>query len=125
LTPVQRLRIGRLVVDDGWPIVRAADFFHVSWPTAKRWADRYRAQVAASDDAVVRQDAMTDRSSRPRRMPTKTPQRLVRKIVHVRCRQRLGPVQIAGQLNLPASTVHKHRTTPHRPVWGRSIDLAD
>jgi transposase InsO family protein len=30
----------------------------------------------------------------------------VRKIVHLRWRKRLGPVQIAGHLNMPASTVH-------------------
>ena len=35
-TPVARLRMARLVVDDGWPIARAAEWFHVSWPTAKR-----------------------------------------------------------------------------------------
>jgi hypothetical protein len=31
---------------------------------------------------------------------------VVRKIVHLRWKQRLGPVQIAGQLAMPASTVH-------------------
>ena len=74
LTPVQRLRIGRLVVEEGWPVARAAEYFRVSWPTALRWADRYRAQAAASEDGVVRQAAMADRSSRPLRMPTRTPQ---------------------------------------------------
>lgn len=49
---------------------------------------------------------MADRCSRPRRSPTRTPQPVVRKIVHLRCKQRLGPVQIAGRLGMPASTVH-------------------
>jgi transposase InsO family protein len=31
---------------------------------------------------------------------------MVRKIVHVRLKQRLGPAQIAGRLGVPASTVH-------------------
>ena len=43
LTPRARLRLARLIVEDGWPVARAAERFHVSWPTAKRWADRYRA----------------------------------------------------------------------------------
>ncbi|MBA5847063.1 helix-turn-helix domain-containing protein, partial [Gordonia amicalis] len=32
----------RCVVEDGWPLRRAADRFNVSVTTAKRWADRYR-----------------------------------------------------------------------------------
>lgn len=97
LTPIQRLRIGRLIVDDGWPVAHAAAFFHVAWPTAKRWADRYQAMGQAG---------MADRSSRPHRSPNRTAPQLVRKIVHLRWKQRLGPVGIAGQLGVPASTVH-------------------
>src|SRR3569623_1768885 len=42
LTPRGRLRLARLIVDEGWPIPRAAERYQVSWPTAKRWAERYR-----------------------------------------------------------------------------------
>jgi transposase InsO family protein len=105
LTPIARLRLGQLVVEDGWSISQAAEFYRVSWPTAKRWAERYREQIAA-DAGPVKASAMSDRSSRPTSCPTRTPQPLVRKIVHLRWRKRLGPVQIAGQLNMPASTVH-------------------
>jgi len=49
---------------------------------------------------------MADRTSRPRRSPTKTSPAVVQKIVRLRWRRRLGPVQIGGQLALPASTVH-------------------
>lgn len=97
LTPIQRLRIGKLIVDDRWPVAHAAVFFHVSWPTAKRWADRYAAMGPAG---------MADRSSRPHRMPNRTPQQLVRRIVHLRWKQRLGPVAIGAKLAMPASTVH-------------------
>ena len=97
LTPIQRLRVARLIVDDGWPVAHAAVFFHVAWPTAKRWADRYEAMGA---------EGMADRSSRPHRSPSKTPPGLVRKIVHLRWKKRLGPVGIAGRLGMPASTVH-------------------
>jgi transposase InsO family protein len=97
LTPRARLRLARLIVDDGWPVARAAERYDVSWPTAKRWADRYRQQGLAG---------MVDRSSRPHRSPCRTAQPLVRKIVHLRWKHRLGPVQIAGRLAMPASTVH-------------------
>jgi transposase InsO family protein len=117
LTPVQRLRIGRLIVQDGWSVAAAAGFFHVSWPTAKRWADRYREQllIAEFNAAVtgdpqrpepVRAVMLQDRSSRPHSSPTRTSQQLVRKIVHLRWKQRLGPVAIGAKLNMPASTVH-------------------
>jgi transposase InsO family protein len=49
---------------------------------------------------------MVDRSSRPHAHPNRTSQELVKKIVHLRIKKRLGPVQIAGRLGMPASTVH-------------------
>jgi transposase InsO family protein len=50
---------------------------------------------------------MGDASSRPRRSPNRTPQPVVRKIVHLRWKQRLGPVQIAAQVGVAPSTVHQ------------------
>ena len=97
LTPKARLKLARLVVHDGWPIARAAERFQVSWPTAKRWVERYRQCGEAG---------MQDRSSRPASQPKRTPQPLVRKIVHLRWKQRLGPVAIADRVGLAASTVH-------------------
>jgi transposase InsO family protein len=97
LTPRGRLLLARLVVDEGWPIVRAAEHFHVSWPTAKRWATRYAAMGAAG---------MADRSSRPHHSPRRTPQPVVRRIVDLRWRHRLSPLAIASRLSMPASTVH-------------------
>jgi len=97
LTPRARLRLARLIIDDRWPVAQAARRFEVSWRTAKRWADRY-AQAGA--------EAMSDRSSRPHHSPARTPRPTVRKIVHLRWKQRLGPVQIGGRLGMPASTVH-------------------
>jgi transposase InsO family protein len=98
LTPRARLRLARLVVEQGWPIARAAERYDVSWPTAKRWAERYR-QFGPG--------GMGDASSRPRRSPNRTPQPVIRKIVHLRWKQRLGPAQIAGQVGVAPSTVHK------------------
>jgi transposase InsO family protein len=97
LTPRARLRLACLIVDEGWPVARAAERYDVAWPTAKRWADRYREHGPAG---------MADRSSRPHRQPNRTPQPVVRKIVHLRWKQRLGPVQIADRVGLAASTVH-------------------
>jgi transposase InsO family protein len=97
LTPITRLRLARLVVDRGWSCAAAAKMFMVSPRTAKKWADRYRHEGIAG---------MADRSSRPRRSPTKTSPDLVRLVVGLRWRYRLGPVQIAGRLGMPASTVH-------------------
>jgi transposase InsO family protein len=92
------LRLARLIVDDGWPIARAAERFQVSWATAKRWADRYQLEGPAG---------MTDRSSRPHRSPRTTPPPMVRKIVHLRWKQRLGPVAIAARVGCSASTAHQ------------------
>jgi transposase InsO family protein len=86
-----------MVVDVGWSISEAAKYHHVSWPTAKRWAARY---------AELGPAGMADRSSRPHSMPTKTSEQLKRQIVGLRWRHRSGPVQIAGRLGVPASTVH-------------------
>ena len=97
LTPRARVRLAELVLARGWTYAAAAKMFMVSPRTAKKWADRYRAEGAAG---------MIDRSSRPHTSPTRTGPALVRQIVHMRWRQRLGPVQIAGRLAMPASTVH-------------------
>lgn len=97
LTPRARLRLAVLVVEHGWTYSAAAKMFMVAPRTAKKWAERYRAEGVAG---------MTDRSSRPRRIPAKTPPQLVRQIVRLRWRHRLGPVQIAGRLGMAASTVH-------------------
>lgn len=97
LTPRARLRLARLIVEGGWPPSVAAKMFMVSPVTAREWANRLRSEGPSG---------MTDRSSRPRSMPTKTPLPQVKHIVKARWRRRLGPVQIAGELGLPASTVH-------------------
>ena len=97
LTPRARLRLARLIVEEHWPVPRAAERYDVSWKTAKKWADRYRAEGPAG---------MVDRSSRPHRQPNRTPPPVVRKIVHLRWKQRLGPVEIADRLDMASSTVH-------------------
>jgi transposase InsO family protein len=97
LTPRARLRLARLIVDHGWSPARAAERYDVSWRTAAKWAARYREEGPAG---------MNDRSSRPHRQPNRTPAPMVRKIVHLRWKQRLGPVEIGDRLSMPSSTVH-------------------
>jgi transposase InsO family protein len=91
------LLLARLVVNDGFTYAQAAKMFMVSPGTAKKWADRYRHEGPAG---------MVDRNSRPKTSPTKTRPEVVRRIVRLRWRHRLGPVQIAGRLGMRASTVH-------------------
>ena len=97
LTPRARLRLGRLVIDHGWSPARAAERYDVSWRTAQKWAERYRDEGPAG---------MFDRSSAPHRQPNRTPALVVRKIVHLRWKQRLGPVEIGDRLGMASSTVH-------------------
>jgi len=96
LTPRARLKVAELVVDQGWPISGVAARFQVSWPTVKRWADRYAAG-----------EPMADRSSRPHRQPCRTAQPVVRRVLELRWRKRLGPLQLAARTGIAASTVHK------------------
>jgi len=98
LSELGRLRLARCVVDEGWPLRRAAERFQVSPATAKRWADRYRQQGP---------DAMADRSSRPHRSPGCTPTRTERRVIKVRVLRRWGPARIAYLLGLNPSTVHR------------------
>ncbi len=97
LTPRARLRLARLIVEDGWTPQVAAKMFMVSPVTARKWAARLRGEG---------QVGMSDRSSGPRSMPTKTPPAIGKRIVKAGWRRRLGPIQIAGEVGLPASTVH-------------------
>jgi transposase InsO family protein len=83
------------VVEEGWPVVRAAEFFAVSWLTAARWANRYRTEGAPG---------MADRSSRPRTSPGRTDQAKTKRIVSLRLRKRWGPVRLAAETGVATST---------------------
>lgn len=60
LTPMARLRLAKLIVEDRWTVSTAAKMFMVSPRTARKWADRYRAEGRAG---------MLDRCSRPHSSP--------------------------------------------------------
>ena len=94
LTPVGRRRLAELVVVHGWTMRRAAERFQCSPATVAKWAGRYRAG-----------EPMTDQPSRPRTCPTRTPQRLERRIIKLRYCRRWGPHRISYHLRIPRSTV--------------------
>ncbi len=98
LSETGRLRLARCVVEDGWPLRRAAERFQVAVSTAARWAGRYRELGEAG---------MADRSSRPHRSPNQTPTRTERRIIKVRVIRRWGPAQIGYLLGIQPSTVHR------------------
>jgi transposase InsO family protein len=98
LTETGRLRLARCVVEDGWPLRRAAERFQVSPTTAQRWAGRYR---------LLGEAGMADRSSRPRTSSHRTPSRIERRIIKVKVARRWGPARIAGLLRLNPATVHR------------------
>ena len=98
LSETGRLRLARCVVEECWPLRRAAERFQVSPTTAARWAGRYRQLGAAG---------MVDRSSRPMRSPRRTPTRVERRIINVRVTRRWGPARIGYLLGMHPSTVHR------------------
>ena len=93
-TPEGRARLARLIVDEGWPVRRAAERFQCSPATASRWSRRYRSGLP-----------LTDLSSRPRTSPSRLSQRLERRIIALRFTRRWGPHRIAWHLGLARSTV--------------------
>ena len=98
LSETGRLRLARCIVEDGWPLRRAAERFQVAVTTAARWASRYRELGPAG---------MVDRSSRPHRSPNQTPTRTERRIIKVRVLRRWGPARIGYLLGIHPSTVHR------------------
>jgi len=97
-------------IDDGWTIKAAAEAANVSRQTASKWWHRWRDEGEAG---------LEDRSSRPRRCPTRTRRKVEKRILGLRRRRKLGPARIAGIVGIPASTVHAVlvRNGLNRLVW--------
>jgi transposase InsO family protein len=102
LTPEGRRRLCELI-EDGWTVATAAESMRISRQTAHKWWRRYQESGAPG---------LEDRSSRPRRCPTKTAPKLERRLVELRRRHQLGPVRLAPQVGMPASTLHR--------IWQRN-----
>jgi transposase InsO family protein len=93
LTPVQR-RLMCERVEDGWTVADAADAAGISERRAYEWLRRWR-----HGDRVLE-----DRSSTPKRIPNRTPVRVVSVIERLR-RLRMTSTAIAAKLRMAVSTV--------------------
>ncbi len=82
LTPRTRLRLARLIIEDGYPATIAAKMFMVS-----------RSRPGNGPVAT-------------RKRVSWTPEHVKKKIINLCWRLRLGPAQIAARLGLSTSTVH-------------------
>jgi transposase InsO family protein len=95
LTPKQRLRLARRVVEQGWSLTEAAEAAEVSERTARKWVARYSAAGEAG---------LLDRSSAPASQPGATPEDRVAAIAALR-RVRFTGQEIALTLGMALSTV--------------------
>ena len=81
-----------------WPVAHAAKAMGISRQCAHRWIARYR---AAGDAGLV------DRSSRPRRSPSRTPPDIERQVVQLRQTERRGQDWLGLELGLAPRTVSR------------------
>lgn len=91
--PNSRALIAERVLEGGWSLTAAAEAAGVSVPTARKWVRR----AAAGEP-------LEDRSSAPKRVPSRTPRRWVEAIEALR-RLRMTSAEIAEVLGLALSTV--------------------
>jgi transposase InsO family protein len=125
--PNSRALIASRVLDQGWSLAAAAEAAGVSERTAWKWVRRFRLEGRAG---------LGDRSSAPRRCPSRTPAGRVAAIRALR-RLRLTGAEIAELLGMALSTVSRwlkriglgkrSRLAPPEPPnryqWARPGDL--
>src|ERR1035441_7226036 len=92
LTPQGRLRVCQMI-EERWTIASSAESMRISRQTAHKWWRRYQEAGIAG---------LEDRSSRPRRCPTKTPARVERRIGELRRGHQLGPARLGPRGGTPA-----------------------
>jgi len=101
----RRLMVERVAA--GWPAAHVAQQLGVSRATVHKWLRRF----AESGEA-----GLADRSSRPVRMPARTPKPVEQRVLAARRRGKRGAVVLAAELGLNPSTVGRilarHRV-PH------------
>ncbi|MDA3806270.1 IS481 family transposase [Clavibacter sp. CT19] len=119
LTVHGRVLLVRRVVEDRRPVAHVARELGVSRQCAHRWVNRFRSEGV---------EGLSDRSSRPRRVPTRTSPERERAVVEARIRLRSGPVRLAPVTGVPARTIsrilRRHRVPPLAwldPVTGAVI----
>src|SRR4051794_5048319 len=89
---VQRIRV------QGWAVAHAAKAQGVSRQCAHRWVARYDAEGEAG---------LRDRSSRPHRMPLKTPDVVEQRVLQLRRQERRGQDWLGPELGLAPRTVSR------------------
>ena len=94
-TPSGRWLLVQRVRKERWTVLAAAEAAGVSLRTAYKWLARYRGEGQAG---------LADRRSRPRTIPRRTPERMVRRVEQLR-RRRMTSTEIASRTSLPLSTV--------------------
>jgi transposase InsO family protein len=102
--PNSRRLLVRRIEDEGWALTPAAEAAGVSGRTARKWLARWRAEGEAG---------LLDRSSAPRRRPTRLPADRLEAIEALR-RLRMTAAEIAEVLGMALSTVSR---------WLRRIGL--
>ncbi len=92
----------RLLVDrvrrQGMPVAHVAKAMGISRQCAHRWVARFDREGEAG---------LFDRSSRPRRMPTRTPAEIENLVLHARAEHRRGQDWLGPELGIPARTVSR------------------
>lgn len=113
----RKLMVDRVAA--GWPAARVAEQLGVSRATVYKWLRRH---------AEAGEAGLADRSSRPRRMPARTPAGLEKRVLAARKRRKRGAVVLAAELGLNPSTVGRILTrhqVPHLvaidPVTGQPL----
>jgi len=104
----RKLMVARVAA--GWPAAQVAEQLGVSRATVHKWLRRYREAGEAG---------LLDRSSRPVRMPARTPKRVEERVLATRRRRRRGAVVLAAELGLNPSTVGRilaRHNVPHLAV---------
>lgn len=91
----RRLLVAR-VVGQGRPVAHVAKELGVSRQCAHRWVARFRVEGEAG---------LLDRSSRPHRCPSRTPEQVEAQVLALRVAQRRGQDWIGPELGVPARTV--------------------
>jgi transposase InsO family protein len=97
LTPLGRLLLIQRI-ESRRAVAHVADEMGISRATAYKWWRRY---------LEGGEEALQDRSSKPRRSPRRTPTHIERRIVRLRRTKKLGPIRISERMGVPASTVHR------------------
>ncbi len=104
LTQTGRLRLVRLVEEDGFTFAAAAAAANVAASTVHCWVSRWRAATEEERGTLV---CLQDRSSRPRRSPAMLSETEHDRVCQVRERTGWGPRLVASEVGIPHATVHR------------------